>query len=324
MVIGSSDASDKPGHRRQILRQKAKDLSLSVHPAYKIYADMLRSEKVILSYNFYNSYSDVSIDWQNLPYGVSVAGGKLPTNRCSRKTVQVENLMLPVMKILNKIEGSKIKVVEFCAGSGFVALPLAHLYKHVEFVIIDCKMKSLDIARERIRDSNLTNVRIVASRIEEYTEIFDIGIALHACGIASDITIDTCIKSHAAFICCPCCIGKISLARTKPLSLKFQSILSEMQYCGLVRAADFSHSDQTFISSRSVDRERRLCKCYVEEDRLEYAREMGYETALILMQPVNASPKNDVLIGWPCGSSRLSLCVSIVENSVEDYLFGNL
>ena len=35
----------------------------------------------------------------------------------------------------------------------------------------------------------ITNVRIVEGRIEEFNESFDVGIALHACGAASDIVL---------------------------------------------------------------------------------------------------------------------------------------
>ena len=38
-----------------------------------------------------------------------------------------------------------MKIVEFCAGSGSVALVLAHLYPSCAFVILDMKQPSLDI-----------------------------------------------------------------------------------------------------------------------------------------------------------------------------------
>lgn len=87
-----------------------------------------------------------------------------------------------------------LKIVEFCGGSGFVLLPLAYLYPQHRFVLIDMKRTSLDIAVRRISDCSETfvsqNVQIIEGLIEHYEAVFDLGIALHACGSASDIALD--------------------------------------------------------------------------------------------------------------------------------------
>ena len=118
----------------------------------------------------------------------------------------------------DKNNKKRIRVVEFCAGSGFVLLPLAQLYPHVDFVLIDYKTKSIQIARERVSSASLEdNVQVIEGRIQDYHEAFDVGIALHACGTLSDIVLDMCLSRKASFVVCPCCIGKISFKRCDAL-----------------------------------------------------------------------------------------------------------
>ena len=42
---------------------------------------------------------------------------------------------------------------------------------------------------------------------------FDIGVALHACGAASDLSQELCLTHRAAYVMAPCCIGKIRSSR---------------------------------------------------------------------------------------------------------------
>ena len=64
------------------------------------------------------------------------------------------------------------------------------------------------MAKLRAAKAGLTNVRVVTSTIDEWNEPFDIGIALHACGELTDMTMDQCIKARAGFVLAPCCIGE--------------------------------------------------------------------------------------------------------------------
>jgi len=75
-------------------------------------------------------------------------------------------------------------VVEFCAGSGFVLLPLAALFPQARCVLIDCKPRSVQIARERVAAAGLTNVLVLEARIEvcDMCVLFD-GSAMHRCAI---------------------------------------------------------------------------------------------------------------------------------------------
>ena len=43
---------------------------------------------------------------------------------------------------------------------------------------------------------------------------FDIGFALHACGVATDLVLQLCESKRAAFVVCPCCYGSIQSGHT--------------------------------------------------------------------------------------------------------------
>ena len=100
---------------------------------------------------FYCTYTHkVLIPWQNLPISVSPVGGGVPESRCRRKLIQVENMMMPAIFMINYLSArhhahdkrlrKNLRVVEFCSGSGFIALPLAVLFPLVEFVLVDMKV----------------------------------------------------------------------------------------------------------------------------------------------------------------------------------------
>jgi hypothetical protein len=149
-----------------------------------------------------------AIDWSKIPASLQPKGGYLPTKRIARKTQQVLRMMQLSMQVIKQyidictardMQASSsashvnktLRIVEFCAGSGFVLLPLAALYPQHEFILIDMKGPSLDIARLRMDNTDgLSNVRIVQGLIQDFDEAFDVGIALHACGSASDIVLD--------------------------------------------------------------------------------------------------------------------------------------
>lgn len=88
-------------------------------------------------------YSDSPsvIPWDALPEGIHPRDGKLPPARARNKRQQVENLAVFLRRLLRPGD----VVVEFCAGSGYVALPLACLFPQCTFVLLDKKEPSLAI-----------------------------------------------------------------------------------------------------------------------------------------------------------------------------------
>lgn len=184
----------------------------------------------------YSSHTVVKVDWKNLPACSHPAGGLIPKDRIFRKTVQVENMLSPVIALIHALTSIiqseqqstiHLTIVEFCAGSGYVLLPLAAMFPYHSFILIDNKAKSIAIARARVQEANLKNVIISEDDIENFHDVFDIGISLHACGGATDVSIKKCVASNAAFVSCPCCIGKIISSRTKPLSSVYGNLLSQ-------------------------------------------------------------------------------------------------
>lgn len=67
---------------------------------------------------------------------------------------------------------------------------------------------SIRLAQSRIHQAGLTNVRVVEGLVQDYQEPFDLAIALHACGEATDLVQDLCLFHGAAFVLCPCCVGE--------------------------------------------------------------------------------------------------------------------
>ena len=44
--------------------------------------------------------------------------------------------------------------------------------------------------------------------MDYFNGAFDIGVSLHACGVATDLVIQKCIQNSASFVSCPCCYGE--------------------------------------------------------------------------------------------------------------------
>ena len=120
--------------------------------------------------------------------GISFVGAAKPIEggmsgeRANRKEGQLKNLAHPVVKIAKDND----VIVDFCSGGGHVGLALAALLPRCEIVLVENKEESLKRARRRVRDGNFTNVTLVQSNLSQWNSHFDIGLALHACGSATD------------------------------------------------------------------------------------------------------------------------------------------
>jgi len=125
-----------------------------------------------------------AVDWAALNEACSPAAGGLQGLRAERKEQQVGNLLAACCTLVDHLLEStshkhnrQVRVVEFCGGAGYVALPLAALYsgrkvrigggvddadaKSVPALlvtILDMKEQSLDIARARVAAAGLEEV----------------------------------------------------------------------------------------------------------------------------------------------------------------------
>ena len=170
---------------------------------------------------------DLASHWSKLPAAVDPAGdlAKLgASGRGERKRQQVENMACVAAPLVERalrqrgiaiaaaatpspVEATAaaptfqananatpklppVVVVEFCAGTGSLALPLAACLPQVQVVLVDAKRRSLDIAQRRVERAGLRNVEIVEGLVQEFDRVFDVGLALHACGDASDAVLE--------------------------------------------------------------------------------------------------------------------------------------
>lgn len=265
----------------------------------------------------------------------------------------------------------KYRIVDFAGGTGHLAVPLALLLPHCEVVCVDLKKWSLDLLHRRVDgvvtdddrnddiedldkntqngqhkqpcNSNIVqvsqkvpNLSSYLGSIQSYTDDFDIGISLHACGEASDCVLRKCLEKKASWVVCSCCCGKLRRDAQNPytfqstggnekevlypqsktlasfMSAKFENngnddddestrrVESAKRFDEIAKAADYSELGDVRKPRNAC---RRAAKSLVEWDRLLYCKEYDaldstVNAVLSRMVPWEASTKNDILIGW--------------------------
>lgn len=262
-------------------------------------------------------------------------GGRLGSRRAQRKRWQVESLA----RILRSIVQPGDRIVDFGAGSGNFGLPLAAMFPAATWTMVEMNAVACELMRSRARAAGLSNVTVFEGRIERYVEVllkegkggvhaFDVGVAMHACGAATDYAQLACMESSAAFVLCPCCVGKLQLVGERPAakpklaaaaaptaaapptllqprSRWLRTLLSGEDFRTLASVADHNAlasaaSVETTVGDgkRRVDVHRR-CKVLLELDRSRCAEEAGYATFLSRLEPPEASRKRDVIVALP-------------------------
>uniref|UniRef100_A0A8C5GI59 Glutathione S-transferase C-terminal domain-containing protein n=1 Tax=Gouania willdenowi TaxID=441366 RepID=A0A8C5GI59_GOUWI len=237
-----------------------------------------------------------TLPWDSLPEAINPTEGKMSNVRAVRKMQQLNNLVAMVTKLARP----GYIVVDFCSGSGHVGIVLAHTLPHCQVVLIENKEESLVRAQRRSAQLGLKNIGFIQANLDYFTGPFHIGVALHACGIATDMVMEHCIQAQAAFVISPCCYGFIQNAVkfTFPKRLVAADAISEHMI--LCRFAD-----QTAVQ---LNPERRLtgkrCMGLVDLDRSWAAETHGYSVQVMTMEPENCSPKNNMLVGRPLQRSE--------------------
>lgn len=235
---------------------------------------------------------DMGFHWSTIPLEANPSGGALPVKRVNRKQEQLENLAKAVVKIAG-IE--RYKIVDFCSGSGHLGILLAVLLPNCKIVLVENKEHSLSRARERILNLKLKNVVIVQSNLDYFRDSFDIGVTLHACGVATDLVIQNCINNKAHFVVCPCCYGGIKDCHhlKYPRSKQFQKLdLGYKNYLNLAHAADQTHDVDNIKTKQGY-----MCMDIVDTDRRLFAESCDYEVHLGKLQPTTCTNKNNLLVG---------------------------
>lgn len=184
----------------------------------------------------------------------------------------------------------------------------------------------------------LGNVQFIEDNIQNFQAPFDVGLSLHACGVATDIAIQKSVQARAVYISIPCCVGKVAHHDseraertcgdiTYPRSREYVNVGCTLaEYLHIARAADFGHhgfddatvdevsevvgvqkttcdasseASQKSAKAEALTDARRLSKRLIEQDRNFYARGHNYVVHMSLCFPTSCTPKNDILVGIP-------------------------
>ncbi|XP_056422068.1 glutathione S-transferase C-terminal domain-containing protein isoform X2 [Hyla sarda] len=232
-----------------------------------------------------------AIDWGSLPAEVRPAEGKMSSDRALRKQQQLNN----ILSVVTNMAKPSDTIVDFCSGGGHVGIVLAYMLPSCQIILIENKEESLIRARDRSNGLGLTNIWFIQANLDYFTGEFNIGVALHACGVATDMVIEHCIAARAAFVICPCCYGFIqnTVKTTFPRSCRFQNVLSYKEHMVLCRFAD-----QTAVQLPAERRQiGKNCMGLVDLDRAWAAEQHGYKAHVISMEPESCSPKNNLIVG---------------------------
>ncbi|XP_050665753.1 glutathione S-transferase C-terminal domain-containing protein homolog [Leptidea sinapis] len=243
-----------------------------------------------LELEMFDNEASESIDWAGIPNGANPAAGHLPDERIIRKSQQLENLALSVTSMAE----DRNLIVDFCSGSGHLGILIAYLLPNCKVILLENKEQSLLRARNRVHEMGLKNVYFFQCNLDFFIGTFDIGVALHACGVATDLVLDKCLRANAKFVLCPCCYGSLHVTDrlTYPRSYKFSNIDID-QYLCIGHTADQTHKEHP-LSIRGA-----RCMTIIDSDRGRLAEEHGYKVTLSRLKPLSCTPKNNLLIGVP-------------------------
>lgn len=241
-------------------------------------------------------------------------------------------------------------IVDFGGGSGHLSIPLALLFPMCRIVCVDLGERSLQLLHQKVTQCGIshdkhtaiqnetsststTEPQIRSAQIQAtaaipnlytfhgaadtYPDTFDIAVALHLCGEATDVVLRMAGQQQAMVVAAPCCVGKLSgrsrnpyifvaTGQNKPTihypqSQQFETVLGvtntmEYDWNALAQAADYSDTMECRSSRNAA---RRTAKALLETDRRLFLEETyAYRTALTRMEPWEATPKNDILLAW--------------------------
>ena len=182
--------------------------------------------------------------WADLPAELNPLAGKVPPARAERKRTQIEALLHWALQLLPPPAAGPAAaagaaaptVVDFCCGGGHLGLVVAALRPDVAVVLLDLKQPALDHAERRAAAMDLSNIRTFCGAVGDYSDSFDLALALHSCGGAADAVQAAAIKAGnqssqsspqldfqdrisrvlavagASYVIAPCCYGFVQAA----------------------------------------------------------------------------------------------------------------
>jgi hypothetical protein len=296
-----------------------------------------------------NPENDADWPFSKLPKSARVLGtnpGQLKNpQRAARKEGQLRSMLRCILRLVPKDE--PFTIVDFGGGSGHLGIPLCLLLPTCRIIVVDLRKRSLDLMHEKAdlvveelirnleqppqpspelpsfvqnnpafrpcgKNGFLDNLFSFHGPVEQYTEAFDMALALHLCGQATDVTLRKAAAVQAsAIVVAPCCVGKLSNKALNPdiyhatgqnvgtvsypqSSVFCQLIPNQDDWDALVKAADYSNEQESRTSRNAT---RRTAKALLETDRRMFLEEKHqYRTALMRMDPWEVTPKNDILV----------------------------
>lgn len=221
--------------------------------------------------------------------------GDLPTVRLERKRHQLKSLAIEVVNIAK--DGDVI--VDFCSGTGHLGFLLAQLLPYCHIIVLENKEESVDRARAKAKSLQIDNVSFWQCNLEYFQEKFNIGVALHACGVATDLVLWKCWNIKANFVTSPCCYGKIQNLDVVqlPQSQLYRQVLNIKDFLNVAHCSDQTHDVNLEKTNVAKSIQGSLCMDIVDTDRLLKSKELGYTVELKRLFPENCSQKNRLLVG---------------------------
>ena len=346
------DKNHKPGANKKSIRVHKKKLA-EVERIKKILQKIpspgglnIQPELHLQNKSDANPIGNNQIVWADLPIICDPIRSKMyrsanesrNTRRGIKKRYQIESyasLLRYFVKTIRKTSAQKIHIVDFGCGSGSLTLALAYLFREdCLFTAVDMKAHALEILRKKSDVLGLTNLKCQQTMIEHFTTDtpVDLILSLHGCGNATDYSILQAIHYRAAYLVCPCCIGKLkfsiqggsSFSKTHkkywnhtqhsravhlpqnlchPRSEWMRKFIDTNTFLALAKAGDISHGEQqTNVKQRQkhwYEGIARVCKLNIEFDRNKHAEEQNYRSKIYHLSHAKHLAKSHLLIGIP-------------------------
>jgi len=324
--------------KRQRMKKKEKDSSKLDSILDTLQSDVSATLSRSPTYNFFEGVANsqkskekaTTIDWSCIPDDIQPKfESKSKEKRLLRKRSQLESLYMILSGLVDKVSTTKesgrpIHIVDFGSGSGNSCLVFAYLLllqkKDIpcRFTLIDNNPHSVKLGKLRTSKVGLDlSVQWLCQDVSNFNEAFDIGLATHLCGGATDSMMERCLMHKAAFIATPCCLGSIvfdthenvvsqakpgrgygwntnkKTSLTYPRSACFRDQITVDNYAIITRLADCS------LTTDQSDNELHIKgKRFLDSDRLRLAQEANYDTSFgQLGSKIDCGPRSDVLCG---------------------------
>ncbi|XP_043238149.1 glutathione S-transferase C-terminal domain-containing protein homolog [Amphibalanus amphitrite] len=293
LALSLPEVAPQSLYKKDPARYKPKSRLFTVQSEVAAALERLEAARFVSRVAAHPGSGQLRLDWSALPAAASPAEGGLPASRLARKQHQLENLTWLAVRAARPGD----TIVDFCCGGGHLGLLLAVLRPDCHVVLVENKEESLRRGQDRAAALNLTNVSLYQCNMEFYRGQFQLGVALHACGVATDLVAERCLAAGAALVCCPCCYGAVhdfGSVRYPRSAAGRRTGAAPRDWLVLGHAADQTHADGSEKS-----RQGRRCMALVDSDRAAHLREAGYRVLLTVAEPADCSEKNHLLLAVP-------------------------